>query len=80
MSPHDLDRDLLSKCAALLPRLSHDELEAMHLLLTKVVAGHREYGPTELDTDPRDFVAEFLDEQIDATFYACVGAIRARRK
>lgn len=67
-----------------------DEAEIMRLLRacectdvaaneSRAVLGAAQYGPLDIDADGRDFVAEAVEELIDARFYFAAEAIRLRR-
>lgn len=62
-----------------LSRLNADELEAIDLLLEKLLAGKAKYGPLDLDTDQRDWLAEIVGEQLDTAFYVIFALIQRRR-
>ncbi len=56
--------------ASRLPTLSLDELRVVDVILGRVIGkGRDSYGPLNLGTDQRDFVAEASDELADAIWY-----------
>jgi hypothetical protein len=65
-----------AQLAALLDALGADELRVITTLVARVGAGRATYGPLALDTDPRAFDREALEEVTDALFY--VGVLLTR--
>lgn len=60
--------------------LGVDELEVLVLVAERLAgAGRRSYGPLELDSDPRDFQREALEELADGAVYLACSLIRAGR-
>jgi len=60
-------------------QLDGDALEILERIAARLVEGRRRYGHLELDTTPRDFVDEALDEQLDAVFYVTGELLRISR-
>ena len=63
-----------------LPRLNADELEAVHYLVLKLIAGSRKHGPLNLASDRRDWPSEMMEEYADALFYAAFASVQRTRR
>jgi hypothetical protein len=80
MAMTDADwRDRLGQVQSALPKCSHDELEAIALVVERVGQGRRQYGPLEMATDNRDWATEALEEAVDGLFYQAILLINIRR-
>ena len=70
----------LEQATADLRKLNADELEAVHYLISKCIAGAQKHGPLMLETDRRDWTQEIVEEMADAAFYGAFAVVqRARR-
>ena len=63
-----------------LHRLNADELEAVHYLVLKLIAGSRKHGPLNLASDRRDWPSEMMEEYADALFYAAFASVQRTRR
>lgn len=63
-----------------LHRLNADELEAVHYLVLKLIAGGKKHGPLHLATDARDWPSEMVEEYADALFYAAFASVQRTRR
>ena len=69
----------LEQATADLRKLNADELEAVHYLIAKCIAGAQKHGPLMLETDRRDWTQEILEEAADALFYASFASVQRAR-
>lgn len=69
----------ITRVAVKIGLLNADELEALEMLLDKLLAGKAKHGPLDLDTDTRDWLAEIVGEQLDTSFYAVFALIQRKR-
>lgn len=69
----------ITRVAVKLGQLNADELEALEMLLDKLLAGKAKHGPLDLDTDQRDWLAEMSEEAFDGAFYAAFAIIQRKR-
>lgn len=69
----------ITRVAVRLALLNADELEALEMLLDKLLAGKAKHGPLDLDTDTRDWLAEMSAEAFDKAFYAAFALIQRKR-
>lgn len=63
-----------------LGRLNADELEAIHYLIAKLLAGSAKHGPLALASDRRNWTQEMLEEFADAAFYAAFASVQRQRR
>lgn len=63
-----------------LRQLNADELEAVHYLISKLIAGSKKHGPLQLASDRRDWPSEMLEEYADALFYAAFASVQRTRR
>lgn len=70
----------LEQAIADLRRLSADELEAVHYLIAKLLAGSQKHGVLHLATDARDWPSEMMEEYADALFYAAFSSVQRQRR
>ncbi len=59
--------------------LSDDEQEILSEFMRRIEMGSEQYGPLDIDSDPRDFNEEEAQEQYDRVFYRLAEVIRRRR-
>jgi hypothetical protein len=71
--------NLLALSQAALTRLNSDELEVIHVFIAKLEAGKLKHGPLDLDSDRRDLLKEWEEEQIDGAMYAVMLGVNAPR-
>jgi hypothetical protein len=71
---------LLEQTIADLGRLNADELEAIHYLIVKLIAGSAKHGPLALASDRRDWPSEMVEEYADALFYAAFASVQRQRR
>jgi hypothetical protein len=71
---------LLEQTIADLGRLNADELEAIHYLIAKLIAGSAKHGPLALASDRRDWPSEMMEEYADALFYAAFASVQRQRR
>jgi hypothetical protein len=64
----------------MLTELEDDAVEVLHMQATRMVAGRKHYGDLVLDTDRRDWLAEALQEHLDASNYYSAALIKLRRE
>jgi hypothetical protein len=62
-----------------LPKLNEDELEAVAELVTKLVRGIEKHGHLAIDSDPRNFLEDELEELFDSVWYRIYRLMRLRR-
>lgn len=77
MSRSDVMR---AEIASMLAELEDDAVEVIHMQATRMVAGRKHYGDLVLDTDRRDWLAEALQEHLDASNYYSAAIIKLRRQ
>lgn len=70
----------LTVATADLRKLNADELEAVHYLIRKLIAGARKHGALALASDRRDWPSEMLEEYADALFYAAFASVQRQRR
>ena len=59
--------------------LEPDSEEVLRLIRGRLEVGQHEYGRLDIDTDPRDWTGEGLEEALDLSVYLAIGLIRLRR-
>jgi len=72
--------DRLAQAVLDLRRLNADELEAVHYLIVKLIAGSAKHGPLALASDRRDWPSEMMEEYADALFYAAFASVQRQRQ
>ena len=60
--------------------LSDDEQEVLSEMLKRIEMGRDQYGPLDIDNDPRNFRQEAAEEWVDLAVYSIADAIRKRRR
>jgi hypothetical protein len=58
---------------------SADEQTVLQLICDRLARGRRDYGPLHIDSDPRDWHREALEELLDATIYHAIALVRCLR-
>ena len=59
--------------------LNDDEVEVLMACARRLAGGRREYGPLDLDANPRDWAEELFQETADAVVYCAILSVRAKR-
>lgn len=73
-------RVMRDEIVSMLSQLEDDAVEVLHMQATRMVEGRARYGDLVLDTDRRDWLAEALQEHLDASNYYSAAIIKLRRE
>lgn len=62
----------------LFDNLKEDEKKIMDLLLARISAGRKVYGPWKIEKDKRDYIEEILMEVLDAMHYCAAQLLKLK--